>query len=417
MKYVVVDIETTGGKPNGNAITEIGVVHVEHGKIVHQWSTLVKPDRSIPLSIQTLTGITNEMVEEAKSFEQIANELLVQLVGDVFVAHSVNFDYSFIEAAFKSIGQHWRMDKLCTVKYAKTMFPELGKYSLAHLSKSLEVVNDNPHRALSDALCAAEILIHCLTADYNEQKLHDPKIGLLRRIQLPDLLAPEKFDLLPKDSGVYQFLDHCGTPLYIGKAKNIKSRITQHFSTDQGSTKFHRLMKECTDITYQTFPNDTLSLIYEDHLIRKHWPPLNKAQKNQQLKFGVYAYENGRGEDKLVAQKIVGHGALRKFGSYVSAVQWIAEFQKAIHEKQITLKEAITQLKEENQRCILFKLHPHQGALFIEKGSITGIYNDDDYLFNVDWIRENFIAVQPSPTINSIGQKMIEQRQDNVIEI
>ena len=165
MKYVVVDIETTGGRPSGNDITEIGVVHVENKKITHQWSSLVKPDRSIPYNIQLLTGIDDDMVADAPTFEELIPALQKELEGDVFVAHSVNFDYSFIDRAFREAGTSWRMDKLCTVKYSRAMFPEFGRYSLANLARQLEVENDNPHRALSDALCAADVLIHCLHAD------------------------------------------------------------------------------------------------------------------------------------------------------------------------------------------------------------------------------------------------------------
>ena len=101
MKYVVVDIETTGGKPNGNGITEIGIVHVEHKKITHQWSTFINPLQSIPYNIQMLTGINDDMVADAPTFEEAIPELLKHLEGDIFVAHSVNFDYRFIDAAFR----------------------------------------------------------------------------------------------------------------------------------------------------------------------------------------------------------------------------------------------------------------------------------------------------------------------------
>ena len=415
MHYVVVDIETTGGKPNGNDITEIGIVHVQHNKISRSWSSFVKPDRSIPYNIQMLTGISDAMVADAPTFASLAPTLLEELKGDVFVAHSVNFDYSFIERAFKEAGINWRMPKLCTVKYSKAMFPEFGRYSLAHLTQALAVANDNPHRALSDALCAAEVLIHCCIADYNDTKLNDTKLGLLKRIQLPDLMPAPFYDDLPKEAGVYQFLDALGMPLYIGKAKSIKSRITQHFSTDQGSTKYQRLMKECHSISYERFPNETLSLIYEDHLIRQHWPPLNKAQKKQALKFGLYSYENGRGEVKWVVQKAIGSGALRKFGSYVSGQQWLADYLQLARKMEWTQREALSQLIESNgQRLILALPNEQRGALFIERGSITGIYTGDDYLTNEEWARTHFIPVSPSPTINAIGMKLLEQHPDQV---
>jgi len=415
VKFVVVDIETTGGRPDGNGITEIGIVHVEHRRITHQWSTFINPEKTIPYNIQMLTGISDEMVADAPTFAQIIPELLEQLKGDVFVAHSVNFDYSFIDAAFRVNGVSWRMSKLCTVKYSKVVFPEFGRYSLAHLARSLEVENDNPHRALSDALCAAEVLIHCINGDYDEKKLNDPKLGLLKRIQMPDHLPAAVFDELPKSHGVYEFLDAFGTPLYIGKANNIKSRITQHFSTQQGSTKYQRLMKECFDLKYTLLPNETLALIYEDHLIRQYWPPLNKAQKKQALKFGLYTYNNGKGETKWVIQKVIGSGALQRFGSYLAGQQWITAFKDALLAEGKTLEEGLELLKKQQEQRILLPLTPETGALFIENGSIVGIYSADDYLHNEHWVRENFTAVQPSPTINAIAMKLLDQKADRAI--
>ena len=413
MKFVVVDIETTGGRPDGNGITEIGIAHVEHRRIVHKWSSFVNPHKSIPYNIQMLTGISDDMVADAPTFAELIPELLSQLKGDVFVAHSVNFDYSFIDAAFRANGVSWRMSKLCTVKYSKAVFPEFGRYSLSHLAKTLQVENDNPHRALSDAICAAEVLIHCINADYDEKKLNDPKLGLLKRIQMPDHLPAAVYDALPKSHGVYEFLDAFGTPLYIGKANNIKSRITQHFSTQQGSTKYQRLMKECYNIKYTLLPNETLALIYEDHLIRQHWPPLNKAQKKQALKFGLYTFTNGKGELKWVIQKVIGSGALQRFGSYLAGQQWIAAYKTELQSEGLTLEEGLSLLKANQEQRMLLPLGT--GALFIENGSIVGIYSGDDFLHNEQWVRENFTAVQPSPTINSIAMKMLDQNSDQVI--
>lgn len=413
---MVVDIETTGGRPSGNDITEIGIVHVQNKKIVHQWSSLVKPDSSIPNKIQALTGISDEMVEHAPKFQSLIPLLQKQLEGDVFVAHSVNFDYSFIERAFRECEVAWRMDKLCTIKYARKVFPEIGRYSLANLARELQVSNNNPHRALSDALCAAEVLIHCLHGDYDQKKLHNPKTGLLQRIQIPDNLPREQYDNLPKAYGVYEFKDAQGKSLYIGKANNIKKRVTQHFSTQKESAKYHRLMKECHFLEYTILPNEILALILEDHKIREHWPTLNKSQKKQSLKFGLYAYENGKGEVKWVIQKANGNGALRKFGTYQSGQTWLANFLEEVKSDDIDDLEVLKNLKLSLQKSWIVALD-EGGAVFIENGNLTGIYIEDDFLHQKEWVRKHFINIQPSPILNSIGQKLIEQRPNKVIEI
>ena len=413
---MVGDIETTGGRPSGNDITEIGIVHVQNKKIVHQWSSLVKPDSSIPNNIQALTGISDEMVEHAPKFQSLIPLLQKQLEGDVFVAHSVNFDYSFIERAFRECEVAWRMDKLCTIKYARKVFPEIGRYSLANLARELQVSNNNPHRALSDALCAAEVLIHCLHGDYDQKKLHNPKTGLLQRIQIPDNLPREQYDNLPKAYGVYEFKDAQGKSLYIGKANNIKKRVTQHFSTQKESVKYHRLMKECHFLEYTILPNEILALILEDHKIREHWPTLNKSQKKQSLKFGLYAYENGKGEVKWVIQKANGNGALRKFGTYLSGQAWLANFLEEVKSDDIDDLEVLKNLKLSLQKSWIVALD-EGGAVFIENGNLTGIYIEDDFLHQKEWVRKHFINIQPSPILNSIGQKLIEQRPNKVIEI
>ena len=413
---MVVDIETTGGRPSGNDITEIGIVHVQNKKIVHQWSSLVKPDSSIPNKIQALTGISDEMVKHAPKFQSLIPLLQKQLEGDVFVAHSVNFDYSFIERAFKECEVAWRMDKLCTIKYARKVFPEIGRYSLANLARELQVSNNNPHRALSDALCAAEVLIHCLHGDYDQKMLHNPKTGLLQRIQIPDNLPREQYDNLPKAYGVYEFKDAQGKSLYIGKANNIKKRVTQHFSTQKESAKYHRLMKECHFLEYTILPNEILALILEDHKIREHWPTLNKSQKKQSLKFGLYAYENGKGEVKWVIQKANGNGALRKFGTYLSGQAWLANFLEEVKSDDTDDLEVLKNLKLSLQKSWIVALD-EGGAVFIENGNLTGIYIEDDFLHQKEWVRKHFINIQPSPILNSIGQKLIEQRPNKVIEI
>lgn len=413
---MVVDIETTGGRPSGNDITEIGIVHVQNKKIVHQWSSLVKPDSSIPNNIQALTGISDEMVEHAPKFQSLIPLLQKQLEGDVFVAHSVNFDYSFIERAFRECEVAWRMDKLCTIKYARKVFPEIGRYSLANLARELQVSNNNPHRALSDALCAAEVLIHCLHGDYDQKMLHNPKTGLLQRIQIPDNLPREQYDNLPKAYGIYEFKDARGKSLYIGKANNIKKRVTQHFSTQKESAKYHRLMKECHFLEYTILPNEILALILEDHKIREHWPALNKSQKKQSLKFGLYAYENGKGEVKWVIQKAIGNGALRKFGTYQSGQTWLANFLEEVNSNHTDDLEVLKNLKQSLQRSWIVALD-EGGAVFIENGNLTGIYIEDDFLHQKEWVRKHFINIQPSPILNSIGQKLMEQRPNKVIEI
>ncbi|MFT6406987.1 MAG: DNA polymerase-3 subunit epsilon [Arenicella sp.] len=156
--YAVVDIETTGGRKGGNAITEIAVVQVRNHEVVSEWSTLVNPQRHIPSHITRLTGIDNAMVASAPTFSEIADQLEQQLEGAIFVAHNVGFDYGFIKAAFESINRSFKKPKFCTVSNSRKSFPGLKSYSLGALSEYFDIDLVSHHRALSDAKATADLL-------------------------------------------------------------------------------------------------------------------------------------------------------------------------------------------------------------------------------------------------------------------
>jgi hypothetical protein len=118
-----------------------------------------------------------------------------------------------------------------------------------------------------------------------------------------------------------------------------------------------------------------------------------------------------------VVQKVIGDGALVRFGSYLAGQQWLAALQDQAAREEITLSNALERIQEQQAMKFLIDLSPEQGALFIENGSITGIYTDNDFLHNEQWIREHFIAVQPSPTINAIGMKLVEDRPGSIIPV
>lgn len=130
-RLAFVDLETTGANPVWDRITEIGVVEVD-GDRVSTWNTLVNPERPIPEFIQQLTGIRNEMVANAPTFPQVAEELAERLQGRLFIAHNVRFDYGFVKNEYQRLGQRFRADVLCTVRLSRSLFPAiLGTTSTA----------------------------------------------------------------------------------------------------------------------------------------------------------------------------------------------------------------------------------------------------------------------------------------------
>jgi len=148
---VFLDIETTGGSPLGSRITEIGALRVEDGKVVGKFSQLVNPEQHVPGFITNMTGISDDMLWDAPLFRGIADDLEVFLDGAVFIAHNVNFDYSFIRAAYGEIGAKFNMDRMCTARLSRRLYPDQPRHNLDTIIERHGFVVADRHRAFDDA--------------------------------------------------------------------------------------------------------------------------------------------------------------------------------------------------------------------------------------------------------------------------
>jgi DNA polymerase III subunit epsilon len=166
LSYAVVDLETTGGRPlNGDRITEIAAVIVQRGEIVDVFETLVNPRRVIPPWITRLTRISWGMVKDAPPFDALCDKVLAVLGGHVFVAHNARFDWSFLNAELeRATGRTLQGPRLCTVRLARMLLPQLRRRSLDYLAMHYGVEIQNRHRARGDAIATAQVLIRLLAA-------------------------------------------------------------------------------------------------------------------------------------------------------------------------------------------------------------------------------------------------------------
>ena len=158
MKFAVVDLETTGGTAEEGRITEVGIVLLDDCEVVKTYSALIDPGMPIQPFVQNLTGITDEMVHGKPQFASIAEEVSELLQDRIFVAHNVQYDIKFMRTELRRCCIKIDPPRLCTVKVSRRFFPGLPSYSLHKLTQSLELPEFNHHRALVDAMAAAEIL-------------------------------------------------------------------------------------------------------------------------------------------------------------------------------------------------------------------------------------------------------------------
>ncbi|MCY4779197.1 exonuclease domain-containing protein [Sphingobacterium sp. UT-1RO-CII-1] len=299
--FAIVDIETTGSHASGSRITEIAIVIHNGKKIIDRYETLINPDCPIPYNIQVLTGISPEMVESAPRFEDIAEDIFHLLQGKIFVAHNVNFDFSFIVKELKQAGYEWQAPKLCTVRLARKIIPGYKSYSLGKLCAQLDISIQNRHRAMGDTEATVKLFEILLKKDTDNYILQSIRKNTEHR--LPPQVSGEDFAKIPETTGIYLFRNKKGKIIYVGKALNIKKRILSHFTGSNTSLQRQEFIRNISSIDFQESGTELMALLMECQLIKKHWPVYNKALKKYEPKFVLVHYQDIRGYDRLAISK------------------------------------------------------------------------------------------------------------------
>ena len=269
-RLAFIDLETTGGNPALERITEIGVVEVD-GDRVSTWNTLVNPERPIPEFIQQLTGIRNEMVADAPTFAQVAEELAERLDGRLFIAHNARFDYGFVRNEYQRLGQRFRADVLCTVRLSRRLFPEHPRHNLDSLIARHGLEKGDRHRALADADLIWQ-LWRVLQRERGKESVTDAIRQQLRRPSLPPDLDPALLDDLPESPGVYRLYGDNDVLLHVGKSVNLRKQVLSHFAAGTREHKKMRLAQEVRRIDWQETVGELGALLLESRLVNEGQP-------------------------------------------------------------------------------------------------------------------------------------------------
>src|SRR5688572_8729862 len=285
-----IDLETTGTTPTGDRVTEIGIVRIEDGELVEEWSSLVNPGCSIPEEIQVLTGITNEMVRDAPSFAQLAAHVRARLEGHLFVAHNARFDYGFIKNEFRRLEMAFTADVLCTVRLSRRLYPDAVGHGLdaviaRHgLEAAIEgkapadpdgIAFPRPGAGRHSALGDARVLWRFVQRLYREKEVPDIEHAVRRILKIPSLppqLASDALENLPEGPGVYRFYGVNDLPIYIGKSINLRDRIRSHFSSDHYSANDIRISGEIQRIEVEETAGELGALLREARLVKELLP-------------------------------------------------------------------------------------------------------------------------------------------------
>lgn len=437
--FAVVDVETTGGYANGHGMTEIAIVIFDGEKVVQDYTTLLNPHRPIPAGITALTGIDDDMVADAPDFAAVAEEIKAVLGDHIFVAHNVNFDYSFVKAAFAEVGVNYNPKRMCSVRYARKVLPGLKSYSLKNLVKHFNFYNTAAHRAWGDARVTAQILGELFNTDTQGVWQH-----LIKRnsgeFNLPAHLPSEEYHNLPDKPGVYYMYNEAGETIYIGKARNLKKRVASHFISGKETKKNQAFKREIFHIDYRLTGSELVASLLEDHEIRHYWPRYNRAQKNPKRKFGLYLYQNQKGIWHLAINRITRQqGYVLEFYSQFDAQNWLIEMirkyqlnpnycgivglldQQPLDELHSSGMQRLLEDIEASKQAYILKTNgrelSEQGYILIENGHATG-YGFVDTAFSNDTndaILDNLQELRSSVTAQAIVRKIMQDNKEELI--
>jgi DNA polymerase-3 subunit epsilon len=436
MQFAIVDIETTGGFPQQHGITEIAIVLHNGTEVEGRYETLVNPHQLIPPFIANMTGISDAMVAAAPSFEEVAPYIYNLLKDRIFVAHNVNFDFSFVKHHLQEAGFHLQTPKLCTIRLSRKVFPVFRKYGLGHLCRELGISIENRHRAGGDALATSEVLDMVLRN--NGGTLIREMLKKENRSQLLPPNLPEKYAKdLPNDPGVYYFHDHKGKVIYVGKAKNISKRVISHFTGLDISKKRQDFLRSIYSISHTVCPTEFIACLFESVEIKRLWPIYNKSQKRYEQLWGIYMFEDNKGYHRLAIDK------KRKYSSPIASFSLLVDAHRLLWKlvKEFELHPVLCFL-DNNNTCELpdvetynrslqkamawmeaqketYLIRDNEGCVLIEEGKFYGMGHlpHDADMSALAHIKSQLIVYPENEVMRSMIRNFAEKYPGKVVKI
>ncbi|RBN50646.1 exonuclease domain-containing protein [Flavobacterium psychrolimnae] len=398
--YAILDIETTGGQFNEEGITEIAIYKFDGHEIVDQFISLVNPEIPIQPFVVKLTGINNAMLQSAPKFFEVAKRIIEMTKDCIVVAHNASFDYRILRTEFRRLGYDFEAQTLCTVELSKKLLPEQPSHSLGKLVRALGIPMADRHRASGDALATVKLFKILLEKDLEKEIVKD-----FIKLEIEKGIAPKLLDIvakLPAKTGVYYIHNEKGNLVYIGKSRNIKKRINQHFTGT--STKCKKIQAEVFTVTYDETGSELIALLKESEEIKINKPIYNRAQRKSIFQLALYAEKDKNGYINLKLQKA--DGRKKEITSFTS----LQEGKNALFRitSHYNLCQKLTGLYHTKTNCFQYSIKECDGACI-------GMVSPEEYNARVlsfieknSFENQNMVLIDKGRTISERSAVLIE---------
>lgn len=398
--YAILDIETTGGQFNEEGITEIAIYKFDGHEIVDQFISLVNPEKPIQPFVVKLTGINNAMLRSAPKFYEVAKRIIEITQDCIVVAHNSSFDYRILRTEFSRLGYDYIRPTLCTVELSQKLIPGQPSYSLGKLVRSLGIPVADRHRASGDAMATVKLFKMLLAKDVAKEILISSIKAEIKKGLTPKLL--DIVESMPTKTGIYYIHNEKGDLIYIGKSKNIKKRINQHFTGT--SSKSKKIQREVFAVTYEETGSELIALLKESEEIKINKPIYNRAQRKSIFQYALYIEKDENGYLALKVQKA--DGRKKEITSFTSIQEGKNMLFKITTEHQLCQK--INGLYETKNGCFQLKIKECNGACL-------GKENPDDYNQRVEEFIKEMKFENNNMVVIDRGRK-IDERSAVLIE-
>jgi DNA polymerase-3 subunit epsilon len=398
--YAILDIETTGGQFNEEGITEIAIYKFDGHDVVDQFISLVNPEIPIQPFVVKLTGINNAMLQSAPKFFEVAKRIIEMTNDCVIVAHNASFDYRILRTEFRRLGYDFEAKTLCTVELSKKLLPEQPSHSLGKLVRALGIPMADRHRASGDALATVKLFKILLEKDLEKVIVKD-----FIKLEIEKGIAPKLLDIvagLPAKTGIYYIHNVKGDLIYIGKSRNIKKRINQHFTGT--TTKCKKIQAEVFTVTYDETGSELIALLKESEEIKINKPIYNRAQRKSIFQLALYAEKDEKGYINLKLQKA--DGRKKEITSFTS----LQEGKNALFRitSHYNLCQKLTSLYFSKTNCFQYSIKECDGACI-------GLVSPEEYNVRVlsfieknTFENQNMILIDRGRSISERSAVLIE---------
>jgi len=340
------------------------------------------------------------MLRNAPKFYEIAKRIIEITEDTILVAHNAKFDNRILRTEFKRLGYDFSRKTLCTVELAKDLIPDQQSYSLGKLTRSLGIPVADRHRASGDALATLKLFKILLNKDVNK-KIIQESIRLEPKYQMEPRLL-DILEELPSITGVYYMHNANGEIIYIGKSKNIKKRVNQHFTSDNPKSK--RIQLQVAAVTYEETGSELVALLKESEEIKRNKPKYNRALRRTIFTHGLYSFTDSDGYINLKISKINGQEKpITTFSNLQSAKSFISKITD-----EYNLCQKLTGVYPTKNNCFNYTIKQCFGACIVEENP-TDYNNRASQLINKhSFENQNMVIIDRGRAIDERSAILIE---------